>query len=166
MACLLLLLALAAGLRGLVIHKSSVAARDTIGFIRYAWRLEHDPWDKVLQESLHPPLYPLSVLAASIAVRQTLHAAAPDCLTMQTSSQLAAALAGVLLVIRCTSWAGTVRSPGGLLVGAPVSVHAGRLAGAVGRLTEGMYLLLTATFLLVAGRRVSRSVLGFVACGC
>ena len=151
----------------LVIARTSVAARDSIGFIRYAWRLEHEPWGKVLKESLHPPLYPITILAASLPVRQILHTTGTDCLAMQTSAQLATAFAGVLLVIpmffigrslfdRQVGFWSTL-----LFQCMPVASHA--LSDG---LTEGIYLLLTATFILMAGHSLrSRSPLGFVACG-
>src|SRR5438128_2408214 len=45
-----LLLTAGLGLRLWVIARTEVAARDSIGFIRYALRLEHDPLTKVLKE--------------------------------------------------------------------------------------------------------------------
>jgi hypothetical protein len=167
LACILLLMLLASGLRGLVIWRTSVTARDSLGFIRYAWRLEREPWDVVLQQSLHPPLYPLSVLAMSIPVRQVLPTTSPECLAMQMSAQLAAALAGVLLVIpmfyigrdlfdrQVGFWSAL------LFQCMPVASRA--LSDG---LTEGIYLLLAATFLVTGARALrSRSVLGFIACG-
>lgn len=94
---LVLLLLLAGGIHAWMIQHTAVAARDSIGFIRYAWHLQHCPWNEVMQAELHPPLYPISVLAVSVPVRQLLHTS--DSLAMQYSAQLASSLAGVLLVI-------------------------------------------------------------------
>jgi 4-amino-4-deoxy-L-arabinose transferase-like glycosyltransferase len=90
-----------------------------------------------------------------------------DCLLMQYSAQIACALAGVLLVIpmyylgrdlfdrRVGFWSAL------LFQVMPVPSRA--LSDG---LTEGIYLLLTATFVLVAGRALrNRSVLGFAVCG-
>lgn len=94
---LLLLLLLAAALRAVQLANTEVASRDSIGYIRYAWRLEHQPWPEVLRTSEHHPGYPVAVYLASLPVR----AAVPDDLprAMQLSSQLASCLAGVLLVV-------------------------------------------------------------------
>lgn len=167
LVCLLVLVLLAVGLRAAVIVRTSVAARDSIGFIRYAWRLEHEPWGKVVKESLHPPLYPITILATAQPVRQVLHASSADCLAMQYSAQIATALAGVLLVIPmfylgCDLFDRRVGFWSALLFQCmPVASRA--LSDG---LTEGLFLLLTATFLLLAGRALrSRSVGLFILCG-
>jgi 4-amino-4-deoxy-L-arabinose transferase-like glycosyltransferase len=167
LACLLLLVLLATGLRALVIARTSVAARDSIGFIRYAWQLEHEPWGKVLKENRHPPLYPITIWAASLPVRQLLHTTGTDCLAMQTSAQLATAFAGVLLVIPMFFLGRDLfdRQVGfwSALLFQCIPVASRVLSDG---LTEGIYLLLTATFLLVAGRSLrSRAPLGFIVCG-
>ncbi|OAI41953.1 hypothetical protein AYO40_06875 [Planctomycetaceae bacterium SCGC AG-212-D15] len=167
-ACVLVLLLLAAGLRAWNIGHTAVAARDSIGFIRYAWRLEHEPWtgdQGVLRTSLHPPLYPVTVLLTSLPVRAVLSSA--DCLTMQYSAQIACALAGVLLVIPMFYLGGDLfdRRVGfgsaALFQCMPIASHA--LSDG---LTEGLYLLLMATFLLVAGRALkTRSLACMALCG-
>jgi hypothetical protein len=95
--CLLLLALVAVGLRGWHLGRTEVAARDSILFIRIAWRLGHEDWRKVIPTSDHHPGYPLAVLALSGAVRQAL----PDdpVRAMQLSAQLASCLASVLLVL-------------------------------------------------------------------
>src|SRR5438105_1176908 len=45
---LALLLALVAGLRAWQLTHTEVASRDSIGYIRYAWRLENEPWTEVM----------------------------------------------------------------------------------------------------------------------
>jgi hypothetical protein len=98
-AALLVLLLLAAGLRLWLYCHTEVAARDSIGFIRMAWQLEHRPWKDVLNdpESGQHPGYPVLVLCASVPVRQFLHG--PESLVMQNSAQLMSVLAGTLLVV-------------------------------------------------------------------
>jgi hypothetical protein len=94
---LLTLLFFASALRAWQLQHTEVAARDSIGFIRYAWQLQHRPWPDVIRKAEQHPGYPLTVLAMSYPVRQFFPAS--DALVMQTSAQLATALAGVLLVI-------------------------------------------------------------------
>src|SRR5882672_12453822 len=91
---LLLLLMLLAGLiHAWQISHTAVAARDSIAFIRVAWQLENDPPADVMRHSLHPPLYPLTIVAVSLPVRQLLpHVPKP--MAMQYSAQLASSLAG------------------------------------------------------------------------
>jgi hypothetical protein len=93
---LALLLTLAAGSRLWLLGHTEVAARDSIGFIRYALQLEHQPWRDVLKGSLQHPGYPAAVLAVSLPVRH--YVAAPEAVIWQLSAQLASALAGILLV--------------------------------------------------------------------
>jgi hypothetical protein len=101
-ASLLLLLLLAFGLRAWLFCHTEVAARDSIGFIRMAWQLQHHPWVEVLrkcaaQHSGQHPGYPVLLLLASFPVRQFLHG--PDTLVMQYSAQLTSVVAGTLLVV-------------------------------------------------------------------
>jgi hypothetical protein len=165
-ACLILLLILlTAGLRTWVITHTAVAARDSIGFIRYAWRLEREPLVDVLRGSLHPPLYPLTVLAVSYPVRHFLHR--PDCLEMQYSAQIACALCGVLLTIPMYYLGKRLfdRSVGfwSALMFQCLPVPSHMLSDG---LTEGIYLLLIATFLLAAGWALkTRRVSAFALCG-
>jgi hypothetical protein len=95
--CLAILVVLAVGLRTWQITHTEVASRDSIGYIRIAWQLEHGRWSEVIPLSPQHPAYPLAVLGMSHAVRYFL----PDDLPLawQLSSQLASALAGVLLVV-------------------------------------------------------------------
>ncbi len=96
-ALLAILLLLAALIHGWTIAHTEVAARDSIAFIRYAWKLEHEPLVHVLKTSLHPPLYPMTVLAVSGPVRHFVHG--PETLVMQYSAQIAGTLAGLLLIL-------------------------------------------------------------------
>lgn len=95
--CLAVLALLALALRGWQLTHTEVASRDSIGYIRIAWELEHGPWREVMPRSLQHPGYPLALLAISGPVRHYCHA---DLATlMQYSAQLTSALASVLLVI-------------------------------------------------------------------
>src|SRR5262249_29172585 len=94
---LLLLIGLATGLRVWLITHTEVAARDSIGFIRYALQLERQPWSEVLSKFQQHPGYPAVLLLVSWPVRAAL--GGTDAVSMQLSAQIASALAGILLVI-------------------------------------------------------------------
>src|SRR5437899_7615215 len=93
----LLLMAVVAGVRVWLICHTEVAARDSIGYIRYALELEKEPWAKVFRHSLQHPGYPLVIQAVSHPVRYFMGGLSP--LSMQISAQAASALASILLVI-------------------------------------------------------------------
>src|SRR5438105_2746091 len=94
---ILVLLCLTAGIRVWLITHTEVAARDSIGFIRYAVQLERQPWLEVFRHSEQHPGYPILLLAVSKPVRFFLGGTTPY--TMQLSAQIASALASLLLVI-------------------------------------------------------------------
>ena len=94
------LLLLAAGLRLWQLAHTTVAARDSIGFIRVAWQLHQHPlteWPHVLAHAQQHPVYPLAILAASEPVRLVFDCSLAD--RMRLSSQLVSALAAILLVL-------------------------------------------------------------------
>lgn len=97
LVCVLLLVAAASGLRAWELTHTSVASRDSIGYVRIAWRLEHGDWSKVLPHAHQHPLYPAALLAVSWPVRHFLPNDLP--FAMQLSAQLTSAIAGVLLVL-------------------------------------------------------------------
>jgi Dolichyl-phosphate-mannose-protein mannosyltransferase len=99
LACVLLLAAAATGIRAWQLTHTAVASRDSIGYSRIAWRLEHGDWRKVIPHAAQHPLYPAALLAVSWPVRHYL----PDDLpfAMQLSAQLTSAIAGILLVLPC-----------------------------------------------------------------
>src|SRR5438132_13730968 len=72
LAALVLLLVMAAGIHGWLISHTEVAARDSVGFIRYALELERYPWKEALERNLQHPGYPLVLLAVSWPVRMLL----------------------------------------------------------------------------------------------
>jgi hypothetical protein len=94
---LTILIVVALVLRVWQVGHTEVTSRDSIGYIRIAWRLGHEDWRQVLPTSSQHPLYPLAVLATSIPVR---HYYGGDlALAMQLSAQLASCVASVLLVV-------------------------------------------------------------------
>src|SRR5438445_708850 len=66
---LLLLVVLAACLRVWQVCHTEVATRDSIAFIRYAWRLESEKWSEVIRNSDHHPVYPILIHLSSGPVR-------------------------------------------------------------------------------------------------
>lgn len=160
-----LLVLLASSIHAWMIAHTAVAARDSIGFIRYAWHLQHKPWGEVMREELHPPLYPLTVAAVSMPVRQIVPGS--DSLTMQLSAQLASSIAGVLLVIPMFYIGKELfdRSVGFWSALLFHCLPVGSRALSDG-LAEGIYLLLAATLFLFALRGLrSGSALRLGVCG-
>ena len=97
---LALLLAAAAGIRTWQLAHTTVAARDSISFIRVTWQLHEHPlrqWPEVLRNSEQHPAYPLAILAASESLGLVHHGHLAD--RMRLSTQLVSALAAVLLVL-------------------------------------------------------------------
>ncbi|MFO0843594.1 MAG: glycosyltransferase family 39 protein [Gemmataceae bacterium] len=94
---LLLLVTIAVGLRAWQIGTTELTSRDSVAYIRYAWRLGHEPWRHVVTHEIHHPGYGFLVAAVARPVRLLI----PDDLprAMQLSAQLAASLAGILLVL-------------------------------------------------------------------
>src|SRR5437763_5657650 len=85
------------GLRLWIVSHAEVAARDSIGFISYALKLETGPWLQVVKTAEQPPGYALAVLVVSWPMRWW--AGGLTCEAMALSTQLASLIAGVLLVI-------------------------------------------------------------------
>ncbi|MGE3807620.1 MAG: glycosyltransferase family 39 protein, partial [Gemmataceae bacterium] len=152
---LALLLVVAAAIHAWQITHTVVAARDSIGFIRFAHRLEREPLVDVLRTSLHPPLYPLTVLAVSYPARLFFDVSDPS--VMQYCAQVASALAGVLLVIPMffLGWELFDRRVGFFSALMFQCLPVGSRALADG-LTEGIYMLACATALWLAVRGLRR----------
>ncbi len=93
---LLLLFVLVLPLRIWLVCTTEVAARDSIGFIRYALEFEHKSWPEVLLGNHQHPGYPLVIWAVSQPVRAV---AGTDAVTMRISAQLASTLAALALLI-------------------------------------------------------------------
>src|SRR4051812_20647148 len=89
---ILLLAALA--LRVWQVRTTEVPARDCIGFVHLAWRMEHEDWRDVVRAGPQHPGYPAAVLGLSFVVRAFHPGPLPD--VMQRSAQLVSSIAGVL----------------------------------------------------------------------
>jgi hypothetical protein len=76
---------------------TEVASRDSIGYIRIAWQLEHTNWLTALPAASQHPAYPAAILMVSWAVRPFFESDLPT--AMQVSAQVASSLASVLLVV-------------------------------------------------------------------
>jgi hypothetical protein len=94
---LLTLLVIAAAIHVWLFEHTAVMSRDGIGFITYAWQLEHYPWPDVMRHNAQHPLYPIAILAASGPVRHLTTGALCD--QMMMSAQLVCSVCGVLLVV-------------------------------------------------------------------
>jgi 4-amino-4-deoxy-L-arabinose transferase-like glycosyltransferase len=95
---LLLLLLAAAGLRSWQLAHTEVAARDSIGYVRIAWQLEHDgDWPRVVRTAAQHPGYPAVLLLVSGPVRYFAGDDLP--MAMQRSAQLTSVFAAILLVV-------------------------------------------------------------------
>ncbi len=93
---LLLLLVLVAGLRIWQLYDTEVASRDSIAYIRYAWRLENEPWRKVMRDSEHHPGYPFAIYLVAKPMCWLMPGNQPR--AMQISSQLVSCFASLLMV--------------------------------------------------------------------
>ena len=96
-ASILALMTLSLAIHAFLIRHTEVAARDSIGFIRYAWELKHQPWENVLKNSHQHPGYPVALLAVSGVVRHFV--SGPEVRVFQLSAQLTSLLAGILIII-------------------------------------------------------------------
>jgi hypothetical protein len=95
---LLILMLLVAGLRAWQITHTEVAARDSIGFIRYAWLLENSTdWKSVIKDAQQHPGFPLAIHLVSKPVRYFVASDLP--FAYQLSSQLVSSFFSVLLVL-------------------------------------------------------------------
>jgi 4-amino-4-deoxy-L-arabinose transferase-like glycosyltransferase len=154
----LVLLLLAFALHAWVFSHTAMASRDSIGYIRYALMLEQMPWLEALPKIEQHPLYPATLLAVSVPVRQAL-GFTPQ--AMVISAQLTSTVAGILLVVpmfflgrelfdrRVGFWAAL------LFLCLPVAAHV-----TCDALSDSLFLLLTTTALLFAaqGLRLQSSV--------
>ncbi len=162
---ILILLLVGTGIKSWLLTHTEVLAKDGIGFIQFASRLQQEPWVKVLREANQHPLYPIHVLVVSSILQGT--NAAPDCLAWQRSAQVANALAGVLLAI-------PIYLLGRHFFGRRVGFTAALLFQLMpvparitaDALTEGTFLFLAAAALLFAAWGFQRRTWGwFALCG-
>jgi 4-amino-4-deoxy-L-arabinose transferase-like glycosyltransferase len=151
-------------MRAWLIGHTSVAARDSIGFIRYALSLEQQPWSEVIRGQHQHPGYPVVLMVVSWPIRALW---GTNAVTTQLSAQVASGLASVLLVIpmyylgrelfdRRTGFWGSL-----LFQCLPVSARI--LSDG---LSEATFLLLTTTALLLAVLALrTHSIARFALCG-
>ncbi len=163
-ALLAVLFAVAVLIHGWIIAHTEVAARDSIGFIRYALELQNQPWLEVLRHAEQHPAYPVALLAVSYPVR---YFVGVTCESMMLSAQLASALAGILLVVplfylgrelfdrRVGFWAALLFQ---------VLPSASRITS--DGLSDSTYFLLATTALVLAARALRRrSLIELALCG-
>jgi hypothetical protein len=162
---LLLLLVGACALRGALLFRAEVPARDTVGFIRYALQFEQKDWPSVLRGNHQHPGYPLSIYTVSIPVRAL--SSLPQTETMSLCARLASSLAAVLLVIpmfylgKLLFHQAAGFGAAALFQCLPVPAHI--LSDG---LSEPLFLLLAATALVFATLALrDRKLIQFVACG-
>ena len=92
----LILLAATLALRLFQIANTELTTRDSIAYIRGAWRMDHEPWGEVIKGEAHHPGYAFTVWLASKPTRLVI----PELpRAMQRSAQFASALASVLLAV-------------------------------------------------------------------
>src|SRR5712672_2187933 len=91
-----LLVLLVLPLRLWLLANTEVAARDSIGYIRYALEFETDDWRCVTKHHDQHPGYALTVLAVSQPLR--LASGQTDAATMQLAAQLTTVLSAMLLL--------------------------------------------------------------------
>jgi hypothetical protein len=159
-----LLLLVAIALRAWHLRHTEVAARDSIGYIRYAWQLGHHPWMETIADPRQDQHfgYPLAILTMSHPVRHFV--SGPDTAVFQRSAQLVSAVASVLLVL-------PMFFLGRELFGRGVGFWTALIIQclpATGRtfadgLSEGLFLLLAATALLGAVRAFRAHAAGWFA---
>lgn len=167
---LLGLIALSVVVHGWVLANAAVAARDGAGFSRLALLLEHPSWDTkpgepphsladVLKTAQHPPGYSMFVWCVSTVVRSVSQAPLPD--EMLLSCQIASCIAGVLLVLP-TYWLGRMMFDkfAGFAAAVLVTVLPVVATTTSDAVTEGLYLLVLATALLLGVRAVRGPTIG------
>jgi hypothetical protein len=186
---LTLLVALAAAVHGVVAGHAEVAARDSVGFARFALQLDGTvavtrplpPHAAPLINALppgptrhtlaavatneHPPGYALAVWAVSVPVRAATDLPLPDALAL--SCRIASAIAGVLLVVPLYFLGRSLFGPTSGLIGASVFQLLPVAAQVTSDgLTEATYLLAVAVTLTVGVRALRRPTAGGLAlCG-
>src|SRR5438105_107911 len=87
---LLLLMLPALGFRVWQVKNTEVPARDCIGYVRMAWKMEHGDWRQVVHDGPQHPAYPVAVLVTSFVVRHVDSGPLPD--VMQHSAQVASSV--------------------------------------------------------------------------
>jgi hypothetical protein len=162
---LLLLLLLTLASRVWQLTHTEVPSRDSVGYIRIAWRLGHEDWRQVLPSVPQHPGYPFAILALSAPARALFPHDLP--LAMQMAAQLASALASLLLVIPIF-YLGKELFDGRVGFWAAIFLQALPATGKLmaDGLSEPVFLLFATTGLVCACRGLRTGNLGwFVAAG-
>ena len=149
------------GLRTYQICTTEVTARDGIGYIHIAWRLEHGDWRQVIPDSPQHPGYPIAVLAASLPARLLFPNDLPY--AMQLGAQLASAGASILLTAPLF-WLGVQLFNRRVAFWAVLLFQCLPCSGRImaDGLSEGVFLLFAATALALAMDALrSGSAVGF-----
>lgn len=167
--CIALVILLGLAVKGWLFVRMEVLARDGVGYIRFAARLDHEPWPVVLRSEQQHPLYPITVNLTHRLLRGAglVSDAAVD---WQSAAQAASLICGLLLVVpmfllarfffdsRVAFWAALTFQ----VLPVPAQITCDTLS-------ESLFLLTSATALLaaVAGleRRNSRAFLAAGLCG-
>jgi hypothetical protein len=167
---LLLLTMLAGATRFWLMGHTAVAARDSIGYIRYALKLESEPWTEVIRTSEQHPGYPAALLLVSWPVRHWMDGTNPR--SMQVSAQLATSLAAILLIFPLYFLGCELFNPRIAFWGAALfqCLPATARSTADG-LSEGVYFLFAVTAIWLAARALRTNsltsfMLAGLACGC
>src|SRR5262245_34726109 len=173
---LAVLAAVSVAVHAWLITNTAVTARDGIGFARFALALQSPhasvvPWNSersaldVIKSQEHPPGYPVAIWIAAKFVRHLTPLPLPDSTLL--AAQLVSAIAAALLVV-------PVYLLGRMLFGRNVGFAAALLFQVLpvpARITsdglaEGLYLLVSATGLMLGVRAVRRpGIGGFLLCG-
>ncbi|MCZ2344126.1 MAG: glycosyltransferase family 39 protein [Bacteroidales bacterium] len=173
---LLVLLFVTIAIHAWLIGHTVVTARDGIGFARIALQIEqpglgHAAGEArrtladVFREAQHPPLYPITVWLTSIPVRYFAELDLPS--EMLLATQIASSIAGILLIIP-VYWLGrTLFSKfAGFAAAAMIACLPVFARISSDGLTEGLYLFLLASALLLGVRAIRSPGIGaFLLCG-
>jgi Dolichyl-phosphate-mannose-protein mannosyltransferase len=148
----------------LLVH-TEVAARDSIGYIRYALEFETGDWKKITKVHDQHPGYALTVLAVSQPLRSA--SGQTDAATMQLAAQLTTVMAAMLLLY-------PMYHVGRLLFNRPTGFGAALLYQVLpinaqhlsDGISEGLFLFLVASALLHGVRALQgQSPFRFALCG-
>ena len=160
-----ILVLLAGAIRFWLVGHTAVAARDSIGYIRYALELESKPWTEVIRNSEQHPGYPAALLITSWPVRQWIGGTTPT--SMQLSAQLASAIAAILLVFPLYFLGCELFDPKIAFWGAALFQCLPAIARATADgLSEGVYFLFAVTAIWLSARALrTNSLVTFALCG-
>ncbi len=160
-----LLLALVLPLRLWLLCTTEVAARDSIGYIRYALDFEALPWAEVCKKHPQHPGYSLALLCVAYPLRAA--SGCTDAETMQLAAQLTSVLASLLLLYPMYHLGRLLFDRRAGFIGAllfqyfPINAH-----HLTDGLSEPLFVLLVAVALLQGVKAFSmRSAPRFAACG-